>query len=333
LLDEGNRVVAGHGRLRAAQLLGVVNVPTIRLDHLTPAQRRAYAIADNRIAELAGCDREILGIELQGLLELDLDFEITDLGFELTEIDVLLDERNQSAPEEMQQDIIPDCDDVPSISRPGDLWQLGEHLLFCGDALDPASYQALMGSDRATMIFSDPPYNVPIAKNVSGLGKNKHREFLQASGEMSSTEFANFLAQACTRMRDFSIDGSMHFICMDWRHIDALVVTGRQIYTELKNICVWVKPNGGMGTLYRSRHELVAVFKSGADAHCNNVQLGSNGRYRSNVWEYQGMSSFQVDREAILKMHPTVKPTTLIADAILDCSTRGEIILDPFAGS
>jgi len=332
LIDENRGVIAGHGRLRAAQKLGLATVPTIRLAHLDAQQLRAYALADNRLAELAGWDREILAIELQGLLEVDLNFEITDVGFEMAEIDLLLEEARPDG-STVDDEVMPDSSQVARLARRGDLWQLGDHLLFCGDALDRLSYQALLGQERADLIFTDPPYNVPIKGHVSGLGKATHREFVQASGEMSEAEFRQFLSSTCEVLRDFSADGSIHFICMDWRHIDALIDAGRSPYSELKNICVWVKPNGGMGTLYRSRHELVAVFKAGTAKHCNNVQLGAHGRYRTNVWEYDGMNSFQAGREEKLAMHPTVKPVGLVADAILDCSRRGDIVLDPFSGS
>jgi DNA modification methylase len=199
--------------------------------------------------------------------------------------------------------------------------------------LDRDSYEVLLGLDKAAMIFTDPPYNVPIQGHVSGLGKARHREFVQASGEMTQAEFATFLERVCALMRDYSSDGSLHFICMDWRHIADLITVGWRVYSELKNVCVWVKPNGGMGALYRSRHELVALFKAGSGKHSNNVRLGVHGRYRTNVWEYDGMNSFQRQRDKNLAMHPTVKPVAMIADAILDCSNRGDLVLDPFVGS
>jgi DNA modification methylase len=333
LVDQSGQVIAGHGRLRAAQRLGMQNVPSIRLDHMTSAQRKAYALADNRLAELAGWDKEILAIELQGLLEIDRDFEITDIGFEMAEIDIILDEVRPSDEDNACEEPPAEPENVPQMARPGDLWQLGRHLLFCGDALDPLSYRTVLGNDKARLVFTDPPYNVPIKGHVSGLGKARHREFVQASGEMSQSQFADFLVNVCQRMHAASLDGSIHYICMDWRHIEELIRAGNAVYSELKNVCVWVKPNGGMGTLYRSRHELVAVFKAGKGPHCNNVQLGSHGRYRTNVWEYAGMSGFQAGRDEKLAMHPTVKPAPMIADAILDCSLRGDIVLDPFAGS
>ena len=331
LVDAEGTVVAGHGRLEAAMKLGMAKVPTICLDHLSDAQRRAYIIADNRLAELAGWDEEILRIEFQELITMDLGFDVTDLGFEMAEIDSILGEVELG---EMEDECrLSSAEEVVPVSRAGDLWQLGDHLLFCGDALDEDSYRILLGGAQAQMVFTDPPYNVRVDGHVSGLGKAKHREFVQASGEMSRAGFVEFLETACASMAKASTNGSIHFICMDWRHIAELVEAGTQAYSELKNICVWVKNNGGMGSLYRSQHELVAVFKSGNSPHRNNVQLGKHGRYRTNIWEYDGMNSFQSGRDDKLAMHPTVKPTALVADAILDCSNRKDIVLDPFAGS
>lgn len=332
LVDASGTVVAGHGRLEAAKKLGINEVPTICLDHLSAEQRRAYIIADNRLAELAGWDDEILKIEFQDLIAMDLNFNVTDLGFEMAEIDSIIGDV-ELAGEEQDDCPLPSSDDIAPVTRPGDLWQLGDHLLFCGDALDEDSYKILLGGAHAQMVFTDPPYNVRVDGHVSGLGKAKHREFVQASGEMSRIGYARFLKTACACMAKASEDGSIHFICMDWRHIAELVEAGNTAYSELKNICVWVKNNGGMGSLYRSQHELVAVFKSGTAPHRNNVQLGKHGRYRTNVWEYNGMNSFQSGRDDKLAMHPTVKPTALITDAILDCSNRRDVVLDPFAGS
>ena len=331
LIDMSNQVVAGHGRLEASRELGLSSVPTIRLEHLSEAQRKAYIIADNRLAELSGWDEDILALELQGLLEMELDFEITDLGFEMGEIDLVIGDSIKEQADGCDEPPV-EGGGLPALARPGDLWQLGSHLLFCGDALDQTSFEVLLGRDKVRLCFTDPPYNVPIDGHVSGLGKTRHREFVQASGEMSREEFAQFLRNACARMRDASQDGSIHFICMDWRHIADMVAAGGDIFSELKNICVWVKSNG-MGALYRSRHELIAVFKAGTASHQNNVQLGAHGRYRTNVWEYDGMNSFQSGRDAKLAMHPTIKPVSLTADAILDCSSRGDPVLDRFAGS
>jgi DNA modification methylase len=205
----------------------------------------------------------------------------------------------------------------------------------CGNALDPADLVTLMGEKRAAMVFTDPPYNVPIDGHVGGLGAIHHRPFPMASGEMDKAAFTAFLRQVCRNVAAFSAAGSIHFICMDWRHVEELLAAGCDVYNELKNLCVWVKANGGMGSLYRSRHELVLVFKHGRNEHRNNVQLGRFGRNRSNVWHYPGVNSFARCGEEgnLLALHPTVKPVAMVADAILDCSARGDIVLDAFLGS
>jgi len=332
LVDENEMVIAGHGRLEAAKLLGRLVVPTIRLAHLTDQAKAAYILADNRLAELAGWDRDILAIELQNLLDCNLSFELSDIGFETAEVDFLLQEiASSTEPDPADEGV--NSYAGPAISSRGDLWLIGEHRLYCADALVTGSYETLMAGELAQMAFADPPYNVPIAGHVSGLGKARHDEFVMASGEMSEGEFTRFLSTAFRRMAAFSSDGSIHFVCMDWRHLFELLRAGRIAFSELKNLCVWAKANGGMGSLYRSQHELIAVFKNGSLPHVNNVELGKNGRYRTNVWSYPGMNSFQTDRNEKLAMHPTVKPVAMVGDAILDCSDRGRIILDPFAGS
>jgi DNA modification methylase len=332
LVDAAGEIIAGHGRVLAALELGLNAVPTVRLDHLSAAQKRAYVIADNRLAELAGWDKETLAIELQGLSEIDLGFEVTDIGFEIAELDLLISSA-AAPPAVSEQPPVPSPDHLPKVARRGDLWLLEQHRVFCGDALDPASYQVLLGSERARMIFTDPPYNVRVQGHVSGLGRAKHDEFAMASGEMSQPEFTSFLEEALSLAADASADGAIHFVCMDWRHIGELLAAASGLYAEVKNICVWVKSNAGMGSLYRSQHELVGVFKVGRGKHINNVELGRFGRNRTNVWAYAGMNSFQAGRDEALAMHPTVKPTDLVADAIYDCSTPNDIILDPFGGS
>ncbi|MEE9249888.1 MAG: DNA methyltransferase [Alphaproteobacteria bacterium] len=332
LIDRAGGIVAGHGRIEAAKLLGIEKVPTICLEDLTEAEIRAYVIADNRLAENAGWDRELLAIEFQGLLELDLDFDITITGFETPEIDILIGELD--ADEEADPaDQAPELGDGPPVTRTGDIWCIGKHRLICGDATDPEAYARLLDGAEAQMIFTDPPYNVPIEGHVSGLGKVKHREFAMASGEMSEAEFTEFLATVFRNQAGHSAEGAIHFVCMDWRHLGEVLAAGKSAYSEFKNLCVWAKTNGGMGSLYRSQHELVFVFKAGTGPHINNVELGKHGRYRTNIWSYAGINSFGKDRDAELALHPTVKPVKLVADAILDCSRRGSIVLDPFAGS
>lgn len=331
LTDSQGTIVAGHAATLAAIDLGLDTIPTVVAGHLTPAQIRGYVIADNRIAELAGWDRTLLAIELQALT-LELNFDVTVTGFETAEIDILIGEISTEAP--AKADETPATDrSRPALSQLGDVWIVGEHRLYCGDATEKDSYGALLGDERAQMVFTDAPYNVPIGGHVSGSGKIRHPEFAMASGEMSREAYTDFLKTVFRHLADFSIDGSIHFQCIDWRHIGEMIAAGEEVYTEQKNVCVWTKTNAGMGSLYRSQHELVFVFKSGKAAHINNVELGRFGRSRSNVWPYAGTNSFGKDRDAALAMHPTVKPVALVADAILDCSRRGGLVLDAFAGS
>lgn len=333
LIDHAGGVIAGHGRIEAATLLGIEKVPTIRLEDLTEGEIRAYVIADNKLAENAGWDRELLAIELQGLIEPNIDFDVTITGFEMPEIDILIGELSSADEEEDPADEVPAVADGQPVTQPGDIWCIGKHRLICGDATDLDICSRLLDGAVAQMVFTDPPYNVPIDGHVSGLGKVKHREFAMASGEMSEAEFTAFLATVFGNLASHSADGAIHFICMDWRHMGEVVAAGNDAFTELKNLCIWAKTNGGMGSLYRSQHELVFVFKAGIAPHINNVELGKHGRYRTNLWSYPGINSFGKDRDAELALHPTVKPVKLVADAVLDCSKRGGIVLDVFAGS
>lgn len=332
LLDKHDGIVAGHGRVEAAKQLGLATVPTIRLEHLSEIQKRAYILADNKLAEKAGWDREILAIELQHLMEINLDFDISITGFELPEIDVLIDGL------EVKPAKADPADEVPAvaehaITRIGDIWQIGPHRLICGDALEPDTLARLLAGETAQLVFTDPPYNVKIDGHVSGLGAVKHREFAMAAGEMTEAEFTAFLAKVFENLVTASADGAIHYVCMDWRHMAEVLAAARGRYADLKNLCVWAKTNGGMGSLYRSQHELVFVFKVGRAPHVNNVALGRHGRYRTNVWTYAGANAFSATRVDDLAMHPTVKPVALVADAILDCSNRKSIVLDVFAGS
>jgi DNA modification methylase len=329
LIDGEGGVIAGHGRIEAAKLLGISEVPVVELSHLSEAQKRAYIIADNKLAENAGWDNELLKLELQGLLEIDFDVSLT--GFEMGEIDGLLIGEAADGPD--ARDDLTETPEGPAVTAPGDLWILGHHRVLCADATIPGSWATLMGDDKAQMVFTDPPYNVPIDGHVSGLGSVKHREFAMATGEMSETEFTGFLTDVLGNLADISADGTIHYVCMDWAHLRELLTAGDVAYDELKNICVWAKTNGGMGSLYRSQHEMVAVFKSGKAPHINNVELGRHGRYRTNVWTYAGMNTFGAERDEALAMHPTVKPVALVEDAVLDCSNRNGIVVDSFLGS
>jgi DNA modification methylase len=333
LVDARLKVIAGHGRILAAKELGMSEVPTIALEHLTDAQARAFMIADNRLCENSEWDDRLLAESLKQLAEVNLDFDIETTGFEIGEIDVRIESLNQPVPAEDPADRVPEPG--PSVAKPGDLWILGRHRIYCGSALDESACNALLQGEQAAAIFTDPPYNVPIEGNVSGLGAVRHREFAMASGEMSEAEFTAFLKTTFERLAAHSRDGSLHYVCMDWRHLTEILAAGKASYTELKNVCIWAKSNAGMGSLYRSQHELVFVFKNGEGRHRNNVQLGKFGRDRSNVWHYPSAVSFSRNGEEgnLLALHPTVKPVALVADAILDSTARGDIVLDAFLGS
>ena len=331
LVSDENEIMAGHGRVMAAKEIGLQEIPTLRLSHLSPTERRAYVIADNKLALNAGWDTDILAIELQSLIDLNFDVELT--GFSPVEIDLTLDQAREKTTETIAPaDVVPEPAENP-VSRPEDIWVLGQHRLICGDARNASHYQALLSDERADLVFTDPPYNVAIDNNVCGKGFIRHREFAMASGEMSPVEFTAFLSQTLCLTASRCRDGAIAFVCMDWRHMREMQDAGASAFVELKNVCVWNKTNGGMGTFYRSKHEFIFVFKIGAAPHTNNFGLGDTGRYRTNVWDYAGVSSMSAHRQADLAMHPTVKPTALVADAIRDCTKRNEIVLDCFGGS
>ncbi len=331
LIDRDGQVIAGHGRIEAAKLLGMATVPVLRLEHMTEAEKRAYIIADNRLAELAGWDNELLALELAAVAELDSDFDLALTGFDVAEIEALLN--GLETGEQQEEEPVQIDEQAPVVSRVGDMWRLGDHALICGDATDPEVYRRLLDQEKAQMVFTDPPYNVPVNGHICGLGKVQHDEFVMASGEMTEEQFTTFLRTVTSNLAAFSDDGSIHYVCMDWRHMGELLAAGRSAYAEFKNLVVWNKDNGGMGAFYRSKHELVFVFKNGSAPHINNFGLGQHGRYRTNVWDYAGVNSLKADRDEELAMHPTVKPVAMVADAIRDCSRRGGVILDAFSGS
>ena len=327
LLDENGEIIAGHGRYLAAKQLNMENIPTITLSHLNDEQKRLYRIADNKLTELGKWDVSLLQMEFKELENLNLDLEIT--GFETEEIDNFI--INKSGPTNPKEEHIPELSTNDYQCKFGDIWQLGRHFLICGDALKAKTYANLMGSNRAKMILTDPPYNVRV-KDIGSSGKIKHDEFAMASGEMSSDEFTKFLMTFMQHAKNYSVDGSLHYLFMDWRHVLEISTATANIYDELKNICVWVKNNGGMGSLYRSQHELCFIYKNGKGPHTNNINLGAHGRYRTNVWEYAGANG-SADGKENLKLHPTVKPVAMLKDAILDVTKRGDIVLDCFLGS
>jgi DNA methylase/ParB/Sulfiredoxin domain len=332
LIDRNRRIVAGHGRYEAAKLLGLTQVPAVFLDHLTETQAKAYRLGDNKLSDRSVFDDAMVAAQLKELSELAVDFDIDAIGFELPELDV----RIQSLDDPDATDRADEFNVAtgPALSLPGDLWLLGPHRLYSGNSLEPTSYAALMESEKAAAVFSDSPYNVKIDRNVCGSGSIHHAEFAMASGEMSEAEFTEFLTASFMLMRTHSAAGALIYACIDFRHMWEMLSAGRATDLPLLNLCVWSKTNAGMGSFYRSRHELVFVFRNGNKAHTNNIQLGRFGRSRSNVWTYPGVNGFpRKGSENLLSLHPTCKPVALVADAIRDCTKRDDIILDPFLGS
>lgn len=329
LIDRENTIVAGHGRVEAAKLLGITEVPAIRLEGLTPDQIRAYIIADNRLAEKAGWDDSILAIELQHLMTID-DFDVTITGFEMPEIDLILEGSENDEAETLDNTVL-----GPPVTKAGDLWRLGPHRVLCANSLEEQSFQRLLGADKARAVFTDPPYNVKIEGHVCGNGAIHHREFAMAAGEMDESEFTNFLRTALGLLARYGTDGSLHYVCMDFRHMREVLEAGDANYSDLLNLCVWAKDRGGMGSFYRSQHELIFVYRKGDTPHRNNIQLGKYGRNRTNVWNYPSVNTLSKTSEEgnLLALHPTVKPIKMVADALLDSTARGDIVLDSFLGS
>jgi DNA modification methylase len=289
-----------------------------------------FAIFDNKSALLSEWNMEELKVELAELALLDTELNIEGTGFCTAEVDKLLDgaaSDEKDAPEDQRPDVQDEA-----VTRLGNVWELGKHRLICGSSLEEGTFKALLRGEKAQMVFADAPYNVP-SSLISGSGKHKHRDFAMASGEMSVKEFTTFLATSFELVVRFSTDGSIHYQCIDFRHMREMLDAGHSAYSELKNLIVWKKASAGMGTFYRSQHELVFVFKNGTATHINNFGLGENGRYRTNVVEYPGNAGFHKNRDAELASHPTVKPWSLVADFVRDCSRRGGIVLDPFGGS
>jgi DNA modification methylase len=329
LIDKHRRIIAGHARWEAAKLLGLTQVPVIRLEHLTEIEARAYALADNQLGDRSAWDDSKLAIRLKELSDLALDFDIEAIGFELPEIDLRI--QSLDAP-----DIADNADEFnvvvgPAVSKHGDFWQLDQHRVVCGSALDEAAYESILGIEKAAAVFTDPPYNVKINGHVCGKGAIKHPEFANGSGEMKAGEYTHFLTQTYQLLSAHAAPGALIYACMDWRHMSEILAAIHATGCDLLNLCIWVKTNGGMGSLYRSRHELVFVARNGKELHLNNVQLGRFGRNRTNVWNYAGANGF--GRHSTRHLHPTVKPIALVSDAILDCTKRDDIVLDPYLGS
>ena len=333
LVDENDMILCGHGRLEAAKILGLSEVPAIVLAHLSEAAKRAYIIADNQLSAESGWSRGMLRTELQGLIDLGYDVELS--GFDTIEIDSILNVGEEDEPSAAGEDPVElPLEAAPVLTQLGDHWVIGKQQFVCGDACQRGSYERLLGDDKAELIFTDPPYNCKISNNVSGLGKVRHGEFVKGSGELTDAQFVmELLRPALRNIERFSQAGAIAFICSDWRAYPRVLEAASGVLHEQKNLIVFAKTNAGMGAFYRSQHELIPVFKVSRGPTINNFGLGEGGRHRSNVWTYAGANTFRRGRMEDLADHPTVKPRKLVADAILDCSRRDGIVLDPFLGS
>ncbi len=330
LIDENKTIIAGIARVLAAKELSMKSVPAIKVEHMTEEDILAFRIADNRISEDSDWDVENLSLAFKFLDIAGFGLDLT--GFDAPEIDLHF-ELIDNPVEDEEADQIPVTKDIEARVSIGDLWKLGEHMLFCGSALDPIVYRYLLDDGISHAIITDPPYNVPINNHVCGKGEIKHAEFKMASGEMTSEEFVEFLTKFLASATEYCADGALVYCFMDWRHLNELHIAALNSTLKQLNLCVWKKTNAGMGSFYRSQHELIAIYKKGAASHQNNIELGKHGRNRTNVWEYPSVNSMDPSRKGDLALHPTVKPVAMIADAMRDCSKRGQIILDPFAGS
>ena len=326
VIDVGGRVIAGWGLVVAAKRLGLTEIPAVTIADLDEVKLRMLRLALNRLGEDSSWNLDALKLEFSDILEISSETDLQISGFEMGEIDVALGTD--------EEDSLPAPDETSTpLTQLGDLWRLDEHRILCADALVGESYARLLGDEPAQMVFTDPPWNIPIAGHVSGLGAIKHSDFAMACGEMPAAEFQAFLHTALGHAVMYSDDGSIHFVCMHWTKLRELLSSTADLYSDTKNLCVWCKTNAGMGSLYRSRHELVFVFKKGTAPHINNIELGRFGRNRSNVWEYDGQNVLNGTSKSKLSVHPTAKPVALVADAIRDCSHRSGVILDCFGGS
>lgn len=330
VIDEKNVIIAGEARVQAAKELGIKKIPCLRFHDLTDAQKKAFALADNKLPELADWDTVILADDLIELSDPEFKIDMSDFGFSITEQDLLIEAAHPE--DNCEEDDIPLLPVIP-VSREGDLWLLGKHRLYCGNAREPSAYEELLGDETADVVATDPPYNVPIQGHAGGKGKHKHREFAEATGELSDEAFEAWLEEFVTVVSQHLRKGGLLYCFMDWRSLDLVVRVGRKVLGPLLNIGVWVKTNAGMGSFYRSQHECCAIIRHRSEKHRNNIELGRHGRNRSNVWTYPGQSAMSKSRDETLALHPTVKPTALIADILKDCTKRGDLVLDPFAGS
>lgn len=332
LVDENRVIIAGHARFKVALMLGMSHIPVIILSHLSEAQKRAYRIADNKIQEGGEWHAALLLEEVEFVLASDDVIDLEDYGFDVTEIDILAGYTGHADAETKVESVPPVDRTRPAIAQSGDLWLVGHHRIHCGDSLDDKSFGAVMGGQKAHAVVADMPWNVPIKGHVSGLGKVQHPEFAMMAGELSRQEFREKIRQSFELQAAWAHPGALHYQFIDWRSVADMILAGEKVHDSLINLAVWVKPNGGMGALLRSRHELCCIFRGKGGRHRNNVQLGKHGRYRTNVWEYAAPSGFGSERDN-LEFHPTCKNVAMIADAIMDCTKQGDIVLDPYVGS
>lgn len=334
LADGKGEIIAGHGRVEAAKRLGISEVPVIRIEGLSDDQIRAYRIADNRIAELAGWDNEILAIEVQHLDSIEVNFAIEAIGLTPVEIDTLVTEAKDT-PEDFEDDpadLVPPLE-TKAVSVVGDLWLLGpKHRLLCGSALVSANYDRLLEGREVDLVCQDPPWNITV-KSISGSGRTQHREFVMASGEMSDAEFRQFLLDQLASNHAQARAGAVFQVFIDWRGVEKVIAAGTSLGLELINVCVWFKGHGSFGSPWRSSHELIVCFRKPGAPIKDRVKMGQHGRIRNNVWQVPGMGAFGKGRMDALAMHPTSKPVALLTEAIRDVTDRGDIVLDTFAGS
>lgn len=334
VLLRSDEIIAGHGRIVACKELGIMEVPTVQLGHLSPEQAKALMIADNRLTDTSDWDDHLLASELKELATVDLDFDLEAIGFDMGEIDVLIESLLDCTPSDNADQIIVPSEGAP-VSRLGDVWILGDHRVLCGDATNAQSYEHAISGTTAAAVITDPPYNVPIAGFVSGLGKHKHDDFVMAAGEMSPEEFSGFLYRVLELLKSSMKSGSLIYLFMDWRSLGLLLNVVSRHSLMLKNICTWSKNQAGMGSFYRSQTEFCVCCQSGATRHRNNIQLGKNGRHRTNLWSYPSINTerHRSEESDLLALHSTVKPVAMIQDIILDCTARRDYVLDPFLGS
>lgn len=330
LIDESGEIIAGHGRFSAATLMGLETVPVIVLSHLTDAQKKAYRIADNKISETGGGWNEELLIQELKDLELDDNLDIQMTGFTTIEVDTMLNGKTGKGVTE-KENIAPFVPDDEIVSKVGDLWQIGKHRLLCGSSLEESNFYRLMDGKLADIISQDPPFNIP-AKTIGSSGKTKHNDFQMAAGEMTPAEFTQFLKDNFSLCSKYAKKTALSYQWMDYRHCREMLDAGETSFGRLVNICVWIKPTGGMGKLYRSQHEFCFVFSNGDNHYIDNVELGKHGRYRTNCWHYGSVGGFGVHKSDLV-LHPTVKPYEAIKDLLLDASPRNGIVLDSFIGS